>query len=162
MIPVSRHPIGLLSLIDSKATGAAPAQMGDAYIGTIDVTDLLALQLRDRVTGAAAADALGTQLFLTVPANEVWLIHEACIALSAAAAITSHRACLCMANSAGGTTAVSDQFHFVTSGAGLFLFGFLPKPLWLKPGERFGLVNLQLDAQTTDVNISASVSRFSA
>jgi len=160
MIPVSTLPAGLLALLDSQNAGRNPAAMEDAYRAIIDVTPMLTLQSRDRVTGVAAAPAAGTQLFLVVPQDEIWLVHDAAIVLSSSAAIVSHQASMVMANSAGGATAVGPQQTIISSAAGLFMTGGLYRPLWLKPGEQFGLNNSQIGAAVTNCNISASVSRF--
>lgn len=161
-LAVGRYPLGLLPLLDSKQQGQAPRLLADEYAGVIDVGELMALQLRDRVTGSGVAPALGTTLFLTVPINEIWRIDRACLAISATGAATVFTAGLAMANSAGGTTSISQQVTYPTTGAGLFLVGALEDPLWLKPGEQLGVVVTRTDAQISQVNVSVHVSRFAA
>jgi hypothetical protein len=161
-LAVGRYPLGLLPLLDSKQQGQAPRLLADEYAGVIDVGELMALQLRDRLTGTAVAPVLGTTLFLTVPTNEIWRIDQASMSLSATGAATVFTAGLAMANSAGGTTSISPQDAYPTTGAGLFQVGALNRPLWLKPGEQLGVVVTRTDANVSLVNVTAHVSRFAA
>jgi hypothetical protein len=74
---IQRSPLGLLSLLDSKAGGIAPNILSDTVIPTVDILDLYGLGKRNAVQASilAAAAIVGFNSLgglALVPPGETW------------------------------------------------------------------------------------------
>lgn len=74
---IQRSPLGLLSVLDSKAGGQAPNLLADLVTPTLDLQPMYGLYRRERVTAsiAAAAAVVGFNSLgglLLVPSGETW------------------------------------------------------------------------------------------
>lgn len=74
---IQRAPLGLLSVLDSKAGGQAPNLLNDTVVPTLDLQPMYGLYVRQRVTAsiAAATVAVGFNSLgglALVPAGETW------------------------------------------------------------------------------------------
>lgn len=79
---IQRSPVGLLGLLDSKAGGLTPAQLGDVVYPMLDIAALYGWQSRVSINSTLAAGALvqGVNVFpanLASPApGEIWLVRS--------------------------------------------------------------------------------------
>jgi len=77
MSAINRQPFGFLGFLGIKNFGRNPATVGEVLAPTWDLADLY-LKTNAVWNGATIAVAgAGVTSFVTVPAGEVWVIHEA-------------------------------------------------------------------------------------
>jgi hypothetical protein len=75
---ISSQPRGLMALLGAKVGGTAPRLLGDQVVGTVDLLDFYTLNIRESLTAAGPAPAVGGNVFaatLIVPAGEAWIVH---------------------------------------------------------------------------------------
>lgn len=120
MALINRVPQGLLGLLDLKAQGENPAQLGPVVQGTLELRDLFALAQRGAVSQASTVTGLGvtaaTFLNLIVPQGELWIVYGMTASLSAPPL------------GAGATAAY--QVGFVDNGIGRFNALGIPSPTY--------------------------------
>lgn len=73
---VQSFPLGLQSLLSLKGGGEIPQDLADSIAGVIDLTKMYLLGVREQITSASVAAAIGTPGFpdLTVPLGETWYV----------------------------------------------------------------------------------------
>jgi hypothetical protein len=93
--PINNIPGGLLSLLGSKGGGSYPNLLADVVASVLDISQLYLAINREQVSGAAVNAAAGTQGFvdLTVPAGELWWVHDFTIGSRMGATQTLTAAC---------------------------------------------------------------------
>jgi hypothetical protein len=153
--PITNNPRGIVSLLGLRDMGGVPRALVSEIQTGIDVTQFL---LVDRSTQnvTQAFNAVGNQIFFTVPPGELWYIHAfgaRSAALGAGQKISMAAGCQVIATS-----------DFVPLGevnketaTGAIAMCVIPQGFWLNPG---GTLMIQVtDIAAGPVNVSATVSR---
>lgn len=77
---IQRVPRGLLDMLLMKGTGDTPTELAAQVLGTIDLSQLYQNDKMEQVTGTTSTINLngfwGVGSGMTVPAGELWLLHN--------------------------------------------------------------------------------------
>jgi len=142
---IQRFPRGLLGLLGIQATGDTPHQLGNAVVGQLE---MLPFYLNDRLTFqsfplSAAIAAVGVLQFTgsAVPDGTVRFVYNAGVLVPATAAASSLTTRLCVFRSPGlnGETYISESLALPASTGGTMAASFDDSPMWILPGQSFGL-----------------------
>lgn len=113
MRPFNRYPLGLLGLLDAKVQGKTPSELADFTQATLDIERYLLEQAIEVLTDTTAVVAAVGRVFgaagtLTVPQDQLWVVHQYAVRPQGAyAAGTTYRfAGMYEANRAVGTVSV--------------------------------------------------------
>lgn len=167
-LTIQRYPRGLLDLLGSKSSGQNPVVLSEVVQPIIDVGQLYQVDLAEaRSATTAAANLTGaygvTGTNLTVPAGEVWLLHNLSLAANTnlaagesyqvrGAIYRSQWAQWQLSNasvSCGGVNtrpALGWQFH---------------RPEILRPGDSVGIYVVDVQAASEQFTVSCYFTRLS-
>jgi len=144
MSKIFRPPLGLLSLLDTKAVGQNPDELSSIVQATLDLSPLFlaSLPLEAVGSGSAACSGLGAfDVFATVPERELWWLYGGWAQWTASDPLERARGQVVgLAPGAGipsfGSLAGPDIANATNTVAAASLL--LPQPLVLTPGWRLG------------------------
>lgn len=82
---INRPPVGLTSILDSKANGRAPGALLDEVRATVELLDLYGLGQRQSLQEQINNPVLGPQAFTTseVPEGELWRVLNLTVLIAA-------------------------------------------------------------------------------
>jgi len=140
-LDIQRYPTGLIDLLGMRATGDTPFQLGQATIGTVDLTDYY---LTDRVVGlglqlpaAIAATGFVAAVGSTVPTGQLWQVYSAAMIVPALAAATALKTAFVIrrAFAAYQVLVATPQIPAAEGFIGGITF---ERPMVMRPGDDFG------------------------
>lgn len=154
MAAITQFPRGLVALTGLRDMGEAPRELAEAIAPTIDVTQFLLLN-RETIAGNFFPGAVGIIASPTVPAGELWYIHQ-----HSAYGI----------NGAGAAIRISLGIDFqgewaVTSRPGSaaaneWATTTLERPMWLGPGTSLGVAIEAITGAATNLRTSVTFTRL--
>lgn len=153
--PITNNPRGLVSLLGLRDMGGVPRALISEIQTGIDVTQFLLVD-RSTLNATLAFNAVGNQIFFTVPAGELWYIHAfgaRSAALGAGQRISIATGCQVISNS--DFVPLGEVAKETNTGA--IAMCVTPEGFWLNPG---GTLLIQVtDIAAGPINVIATVSR---
>jgi hypothetical protein len=142
---IQRFPSGLLSLLDIKGTGRAPADLSDTVVATLNLEPYyLAPQLTIAAPVAVSAGAAIVAVAATVPAGEVWrVVGVSAFAnnLSAAVVRVGFHVTLAPAGAPGDCIICTQPIVSSVAATDRFGVGVMTEPLVVMPGSSITAVS---------------------
>lgn len=166
--PITTIARGLLGFLELKNQGKNPSDFNSLLQATFDIRDwMLQTNVLSTVGTDAAIAAVGTNTYLTVPAGELWCVHDvqANIVLQAAATIVlapSYNMGPVGSLSFSRLLAPLREYDQAVHGTTVVIPAELNMPLFLNSGATIGIRTTALSAATTAGNVVIRYSRLPA
>jgi hypothetical protein len=141
VIDIARYPRGPLDLLQAKQQGAGLGQLSPVVAPILDVTPFFGAVARGVQGGSAPLTNGINTTYITIPANEVWLMRHASlgITLDAASSIVNANIWMIVPEDAGGGMAISNPTPALAASQNIQQPGLIAG-LVLNPGTRFTLL----------------------
>lgn len=152
MFPFDSTAYGLNGLLSMKAAGKQPMQLEEQLRATLDATELYLVGIREVLSSQSVAINAGGGAFtdLTVPAGQLWWIHDYTLIITtpAAGAFTGQAAI--SFNAASGGTLGIPVSNVLTLGASTSgRTQTIMRPWLLRSGEVLGYTNSSVTGAVT-------------
>lgn len=167
-LTIQRYPRGLLDLLGSKSSGQNPIVLAEVVQPTIDVSALYQFDLvdaRSATTNAAnlpgAWGVTGTNL--TVPAGELWLLHNLSFAANTnLAAGESYKVTGAIFRSQWSQWQLGPTYAEVSGVNTRPALGWqFQRPEIMRPGDSVGVYVLDVQAASEQFTVSCYLTRLS-
>lgn len=161
-LDVLNRPLGLASAFGLRADGRGPSVLSDQFVAVVESLKLLTINLQERIA-AGYTPALGAVNVLTIPQNEVWVVHQLTASRSGGTALPAATA----AKVAVGAGAVLNVFLSPLTSYESFVAGEVPQvgftgTLLLPPGTILGVIYAGLTGAIGAHELNATISRLRA
>lgn len=163
MLPIGRSPLGLLELLNLKGSGANPRSLSEVLQGTLALDELYLAPLRGRtILSTSAISANGNYAAVTVPAAELWLLHNVTYytgtALGAGESYRLVPAIFWAGSTAGQQNLGVEKLWQATDRPAQ---GYdLPRPTILQPGVQIGLSCIAVSSGVAQFTVAAHYYRL--
>lgn len=161
-LDVLNRPLGLASAFGLRADGRGPAVLSDQFVSVVDALKFLTINLQERVA-VGYAPALGAVNVVTIPQNEVWVVHQITSSRTGGTALPAATA----ARVAVGAGAVLNVFQSPLTEYQAFVAGEVPQvgftgTLILPPGTILGVIYASITGAIGTHELNLTISRLRA
>lgn len=167
-LTIQRYPRGLLDLLGSKSNGQNPVQLAQVVAPVIDVSALYQFDLvEQRAATTNAANLPGawgvTGSNLTVPAGELWLVHNLSLAANTnLVAGESYQVRGAIYRAQWSQWQLSDQSVSCADAGSRPALGWqFHRPEIMRPGDSVGIYVVQVTAASEQFTVNCYLTRLS-
>jgi len=155
MGPIQRYPRGLTDLLSIKGI-SAPSNLGDSIIPTLNVMQFYGLSQQQSQFAQNAVIPTDTNLNVTVPPNQYWLLFRVFARVVEQAAMTYLDLALTL--DPNQQTVKYEAFNAPMIATRVRRAVFIPaEPILMLPGQRIGVSSFFAGVATADLSLNAVV-----